>query len=168
MRSALLLPLLLLCACSETTPETTSTPTVPTEATTPAIDTTHAVVLTSLAGKGVRFNGVYVYRDKSILYFMRFFERGNVALVAGPEPANTNMSIRNLLTEDVQSGDNNVHNCPVEQRGDSLMFRTMSYKGAIRYAGVVRGDTARFLKISDINGKRALLDYVFEPDMPFE
>lgn len=169
MRFPLLLIPALLIACGPSTPDTgeVSVPPAPASGAIAPIDTANSVVLTPITGT-VRFNGVYVQKDKSIHYFMRFFPRGNVALIAGPEREGSNMSIRNLLTEDVQSGQNNAHNTPVEQRGDSLFFRTMTIKGAIRYAGVVHGDTARFLKVSDINGRRAMVTYVFEQDKPEE
>lgn len=165
---SLSIPVLLI-ACGPSTPATeeVSVPVAPGTAAIAPIDTSNSVVLTPITGS-VRFDGVYVQKDKSIHYFMRFFPRGNVALIAGPEREGSNMSIRNLLTEDVQSGQNNAHNTPVEQRDDSLFFRTMTIKGAIRYAGVVHGDTARFLKVSDINGRRAVITYVFEKDAPEE
>src|SRR5690606_7472523 len=94
------------------------------------------VVLHSLVGSGLKFNGVYDAHDNGDLhYFMRFFERGNVALIAGRQRPDDPTDLRTFLTEDAQSGKNNLHNVPVEQRGDSLYFTTMATRGAILYAG---------------------------------
>lgn len=127
------------------------------------------VVLKPITLQGLRFDGVYMMVDGKLHYYLRFFERGNVALVGGPENEDhfdSTPSIRTYLTENVQSGWNNVHNTPVEQRNDSLFFRTMTMKGAITYACALRSDTLRVLKASQVNGHRALLDYHFAADRP--
>ena len=129
-------------------------------------DTSSTVQLVPLTESGLKFNGLYRYNVDNIHYFMRFFERGNVALVVGNESDTTKHSISALLTENVQSGWNNVHNTPVIRRNDSLLFQTMAIKGAITYAGVVYagGDSVRFLKESHVNGKKAFVEYGFLPD----
>lgn len=130
----------------------------------PAEDSNH-VVLRSLAGSGLKFTGVYdSHADGDLHYYMRFFERGNVALVAGRQKPGDAVDLRSYLTEDAKSGQNNLHNVPVEWRGDSIFFSTMALRGAITYAGTVHGDTLRFLKHSKVTGKKAVVDYVFIPD----
>lgn len=131
------------------------------------IDTNTTVALTPLDIDGLRYDGVYLWVDGSLHYYMRFFQRGTVALVAGPDPKNDTIpSIRTYLTEDVQSGWNSVHNTTVVQRNDSLFFRTMASKGAITYACVLQRDTLVALKESQVNGRRAILRYHFEADRP--
>ncbi len=129
-------------------------------------DTSSAVHMVPLTGSGLKYDGVYHYKTGDINYYMRFFERGNVALVVGNESDTARRSIREYLTENVQSGWNNVHNTLVERRNDSLLFRTMAFKGAITYAGAVyaAGDSVRFLKASEVNGKKAIVEYGFVPD----
>ncbi len=123
------------------------------------------VVLHSLAGSGLRFDGVYDSPTSgNIHYYMRFFERGNVALIAGRQEANDPVDLRSFLTENVKSGQNNVHNVPVTLRGDSLFFTTMATRGEIIYAGAIAGDTLRFLKHSRATGKKAIVSYGFLPD----
>jgi hypothetical protein len=143
----------------------------PEQADTHAPDTAQAVapsgsvVLHSLAGSGIKFNGVYdAHTGGDIHYLMRFFERGNVALVAGRQRADDRVDLRTLLTEDAKSGKENLHNVPVEQRGDSLYFTTMATRGAILYAGAVDGDSLRFHKYSKVTGKKAVVAYGFVPD----
>ena len=154
-------------ACTHTTPDqktdSNSTATLP-SAIMP--DTSSTVNLVPLTGSGLKYNGVYHYRVDNIHYVMRFFERGNVALVVGNESDTAKHSIREYLTENVQSGWNNVHNTLVLRHNDSLLFQTMALKGAITYAGVVYadGDSARFLKESKVNGKKAIVEYGFSPD----
>ena len=176
MRTFRLLPLLfILSACSGN--ERAPAPVTPPSATEPeavpmAQDTavaptadTGTVQLHSLVGSGLKFHGVYDSPTSGNLhYFMRFFERGNVALVAGRQEPNDPHNLASLLTEDVKSGTNNVHNVPVTVRGDSLYFATMATRGAITYAGVVEGDSLHFLKHSKVTGKKAVVSYVFVPD----
>lgn len=131
-----------------------------------AADTTTMVQLRSLGGSGLRFNGVYDHTEGSIHYYMRFFERGNVVLVAGRSPSAGSPDLRSLLTQDAQGGTSNLHNVPVERRGDSLFFTTMAPRGAITYAGTVHGDSVRFLKHSRVTGKQAELAYHFIADKP--
>lgn len=144
-------------ACSSDAPSPAPPPPI-------ASDTASTVRLTPLTGSDLRYDGVYHTSTGDIQYYMRFFERGNVALVTGPETPKDSVHIADFLTESVQSGWNNVHNVPVERRNDSLFFQTMAVNGAITYAGVVAGDSVRFLKVSHINGKRAVVTYAFEPD----
>lgn len=136
----------------------------PAEANNSAIPDTSIVHLHSLTGTGLKFNGVYDAPSGNVHYFMRYFERGNVALVAGRQEPNDPNDLRALLTENVQSGTNNIHNAPVTQRGDSLFFTTMANRGAILYSGVVDGDTLRFIKYSKATGKKGKVDYYFVPD----
>ena len=123
-------------------------------------------VLQPLTGSGLRFDGVYDFKDQGdIHYFMRFFERGNVALVAGKQSPGDATDISSYLTINAKSGTNSVHNVPVARRNDSLFFDTMAPRGAINYAGVVLGgDSVRFEKVSKVTGRRATVTYVFEPD----
>lgn len=125
---------------------------------------TGSVHLHSLAGSGLKFHGVYDMPSGNVHYFMRFFERGNVALVAGRQEPDDPNDLRSMLTENVQSGKANIHNVPVTLRGDSLFFSTMANRGAITYAGVVDGDTLRFIKYSKATGKRGVVNYGYVPD----
>lgn len=156
----LLLATALLTACTGA-PEPAPAPPAPAPA---AADTAGTVRLTPLSGSGLRFDGVYHTNSSNLHYYMRFFERGNVALVAGHQSPTDTIHLAALLSENVQSGWNNVHNVPVTLRNDSILFQTMSVNGAITYAGKLDGDTVRFLKASRINGKRAIVAYGFEPD----
>lgn len=176
MRVFRLLPLLfILAACSgnEPAPEPVAPPSTTepegiTMAPDPALPVTPdsgMVQLHSLTGSGLKFNGIYDSPTSgNIHYFMRFFERGNVALVAGRQEANDPHNLTELLTEDVKSGPNNIHNVPVTRRGDSLYFSTMATRGAIIYSGVVVGDSLHFLKHSKVTGKKAVVSYGFVPD----
>ena len=129
-----------------------------------------ALRLQPLTGSGLRFDGVYDHQASATLhYFMRFFPRGNVALVAGGQRADDPVRLSDQLTVNAQSGVNNIHNVPVTWRGDSILFSTMASRGAITYAGtVLPGDTLRFLKVSRINGKQAIVKYAFRPDSPLK
>lgn len=127
----------------------------------PRADTVH---LRSLLGTGLKFNGVYDHNEGNIHYFMRFFQRGNVVLIAGRQPADGSMDLRTLLKEDAQGGTGSLHNAPVTFRNDSLYFTTMANRGAITYAGAVHGDSLRFIKHSRATGKRAVISYGFIPD----
>ncbi len=129
-----------------------------------AVPDTGVVHLHSLAGSGLQFHGVYDAPNGNVHYFMRFFERGNVALVAGRQEPDDPTDLRSMLTMNVQSGTNNIHNVPVTRRGDSLFFSTMANRGAISYAGVVDGDSLRFRKQSKATGKTGVVSYVFLPD----
>lgn len=123
------------------------------------------LVLHSLTGSGLKFNGVYDSNTNGdIHYFIRFFERGSAVLVAGRQRPDDELDLRTLLKIDAKSGENNIHNVPVEQRGDSLFFTTMAIRGAIIYSGIVAGDSLRFLKHSKATGKRAVVNYGFIPD----
>jgi len=117
-----------------------------------------------LEGTGLKFHGVYDAPSGNLHYYMRFFERGNVALVAGQQKPDDPVDLRSFLTQDAKSGTNNVHNVPVTRRNDSLFFTTMATRGAISYAGVVNGDSLRFLKRSEVTGKQAVVVYGFVPD----
>jgi hypothetical protein len=130
----------------------------------PAIDTSNTITLVPLTGSGVRFDGVYHYADGKLQYYMRFFERGSAAFVGGME--NKPGELATLLTIDVPSGWNQVHNCPVVQRNDSLFIRSVGIRGVINYLGEVRanGDSVRFIKASEITGTRFLAPYGFIPD----
>lgn len=158
--------MLLLVACSHEAPPTSApvpeAPPAPAEVA-PA-EAADYVELHSLTGSGLKFNGVYHSAEGPIQYFMRFFERGNVVLVAGQQKPDDPVDLKSLLTEDAKSGRNSVHNTPVTQRNDSLFFTTMATRGAIIYAGVVEGDSVRFLKHSRATGKQAIVSYRFLPD----
>ena len=120
--------------------------------------------LVPLAGTGLKFAGAYRCTIGELQYYMRFFERGSAAFVGGTEKYTGQLA--SMLTIDVQSGWNQVHNCPVVQRNDSLFIRSVGLKGVINYSGDVRasGDTVRFLRSSEINGSRQIMAYVFVPD----
>lgn len=171
----ILLPLFavfLFTACTNDTPPENTLPVVEQEPSAPVAEDppvpepapANLVELHTLAGSGLKFNGVYDSPTGNIHYFMRFFERGNVALVAGQQKDGDRVDLRTYLTENVKSGENNVHNAPVIQRNDSLFFSTMATRGAITYAGVVDGDSLRFIKHSKATGKRAVVTYGFIPD----
>lgn len=135
-----------------------------TSAPVPAVDTTKMVRLVPLTGSGLRYNGVYHYADGKLQYYMRFFERGSAVFVGGMEDRPGKLAA--LLTIDAPSGWNQVHNCPVVQRNDSLFIRSVGIKGVINYLGEVRaeGDSVRFLKASEITGTRIIAPYKFIPD----
>jgi hypothetical protein len=166
------LALAALAACSEPDRQPTApaspvapTATVPAPLQPPVQPEPGQVVLHSLAGSGLKFNGVYdSHASGDLHYFMRFFERGNVVLIAGRQRPDDPVDLRSFLTEKAQSGKNNLHNVPVELRNDSLFFSTMATRGAILYSGKVLGDTLRFFKHSKATGKKAVVDYVFVPD----
>lgn len=128
------------------------------------VDTSNTITLVPLTGSGLRFDGVYHYADGKLQYYMRFFERGSAAFVGGME--NKPGELATLLTIDVPSGWNQVHNCPVVQRNDSLFIRSVGVRGVINYLGEVRanGDSVRFIKASEITGTRFLAAYGFIPD----
>lgn len=171
MRHALaLLPVLFLSACVDKpaavlpnpVADTVQQVTPPPEGT-PGEDAT-GVPLTPLTGTGLKFGGVYAYTIGDLHYYMRFFERGSAAFVGGTEKYPGQLAA--LLTIDVRSGWNQVHNCPVDQRNDSLFIRSVGLKGVITYAGDVRanGDSVRFLRHSEINGMNQIMRYGFIPD----
>ncbi|MBP8822086.1 MAG: hypothetical protein KBH07_00410 [Flavobacteriales bacterium] len=95
---------------------------------------------------------------------MRFFERGNVVLIAGRQPTDGSPDLRTYLKQDAQGGVSSLHNAPVALHGDSLFFTTMTNRGAITYAGSIHGDSLRFLKHSTVTGKQAELVYWFLKD----
>lgn len=146
------------------TPTETAPATQAERDTSPAPGASDVVNLHTLKAASLKFNGVYESTTGDIHYYMRFFERGNVALIAGKEQADDPMALRNFLTQDVKSGLNNVHNVPVTLRNDSLFFTTMATRGEITYAGVADGDTLRFLKHSKVTAKKAVVSYHFIPD----
>jgi len=122
------------------------------------------VQLITLTGTGIKFDGAYRCIVGDLKYYMRFFERGSAAFVGGTEKYPGQLA--SLLTIDVKSGWNQVHNCPVQQRNDSLFIRSVGLKGVINYLGDVRanGDSVRFLRVSQINGSRQIMGYAFVPD----
>lgn len=173
MRPTILIPILLLgVACGQQpathgpAPETDTTPAVP-QAPAAATDISPSapglIELHALKGSNLRFDGVYGHAVGNIHYFMRFFERGNVALIAGRQEPTDPVDLRGFLTQDAQSGVNQVHNVPVTARNDSLFFTTMALRGAITYAGVAMGDSVRFLKHSKITGRKEVITYRFQP-----
>jgi hypothetical protein len=169
MRSSLfLVPFSLLIACDEPGKSPVEQSNVPQPSIaitdTSVVVDNNAVQLVPLTNAGVKFNGVYHYASGSLHYYMRFFERGNAAFVGGNEKYDGQLA--EMLTIDVKSGWNQVHNCPVIQRNDSLFMRSMGIKGAINYLGEVRanGDSVRFLKASEITGTRIIGAYAFLPD----
>jgi hypothetical protein len=161
-----LLPALLAASCAdqpadvppppvvEAVPDTTNPPREP------ALD----IHLSPLTGSGLRFDGAYRASVGDLRYYMRFFERGSAAFVGGTEKYDGQLA--GLLTIDVKSGWNQVHNCPVERRNDSLFIRSVGMKGVITYGGDVRanGDSVRFLRHSEINGSNQIMRYAFVPD----
>lgn len=162
---------LLFTACSnDTPPESTALPPeqeppAPVVDATPAPAPANVLELHSLVGSGLKFNGVYdSHTTGNIHYFVRFFERGNAALIAGQQEPGDRVDLRRYLTENAKSGENNVHNVPVARRNDSLFFTTMATRGAITYAGVVDGDSLRLIKHSKVTGKKAVVTYWFIPD----
>lgn len=120
--------------------------------------------LMPLTGTGLKFDGAYRCTIGDLQYYMRFFERGSAAFVGGTERYPGQLAA--YLTIDVKSGWNQVHNCPVQQRNDSLFIRSVGMKGVINYLGEVRanGDSVRFLRASEINGIRQIMRYAFVPD----
>lgn len=120
--------------------------------------------LVPLTGTGLKFDGAYRCTIGDLQYYMRFFERGSAAFVGGTEKYPGQLA--SMLTIDVKSGWNQVHNCPVHQRNDSLFIRSVGMKGVINYLGDVRanGDSVRFLRASEINGSRQIMRYAFVPD----
>lgn len=142
----------------------------PTDASTVVQQGDSTIVLHSLAGSGLRFDGYYDDQaSPSLHYLMRFFPRGNVALIAGGQKTGDPMKLSDQLTENAKSGVNNLHNVPVTMRGDSIFFNTMASKGIISYAGtVLPGDSLRFLKVSRITGKQAIVEFAFRPDAPLK
>lgn len=167
MSKRILLPLLitlLVAACVDKVPADQVSTSSPDTASAAALDTTNKVKLVPLTGTGLRFNGVYHYADGNIHYYMRFFERGNAVFVGGMEDKPGQLAV--LLTMDAPSGWNQIHNCPVTQRNDSLFIRSVGIKGVINYLGEVRadGDSVRFLKASEITGTRIIAPYRFIPD----
>lgn len=175
MRTAFLfVPVLFFMSCVDTPKDAPPPPSVDSTARTPAEPTTglppipgeasDGVQLVPLTGTGLRFDGAYRCSVGDLRYYMRFFERGSAAFVGGTEKYPGQLA--GLLTIDVKSGWNQVHNCPVAQRNDSLFIRSVGMKGVITYAGDVRanGDSVRFLRHSEINGSNQLMPYVFVPD----
>ena len=128
------------------------------------VDTGNTVHLVPLTGSGLRFDGVYHYADHKLQYYMRFFERGSAAFVGGMEKNPGELAT--ILTIDVPSGWNQVHNCPVVQRNDSLFIHSVGVRGSIDYFGKVRanGDSVHFVKVSHITGTTFDAPYGFIPD----
>lgn len=119
-----------------------------------------------LKGSWIRFDGVYRSGFDKMNYYLRFYPEGNVTAIGGNEEA-APIPLKTLMSQDSPPGVNNIHNTLVELRGDSIFFSTKAMKGFIDYRGArVNGhsDTLRFLKHSRINGRKAILDYVFEAD----
>lgn len=146
MRPSILIPILLLgVACGQQpathgpAQQTDTTPAVPqapaAAATGNAPPAPGLIELHTLRGSNLRFDGVYGHAVGNIQYFMRFFGRGNVALIAGRQEPTDPVDLRGFLTQDARSGVNQVHNVPVTSRNDSLFFTTMALRGAITYAG---------------------------------
>lgn len=164
--SRLVLPALLVVSCVDQPADVPSPPvaqTVPDTAR-QAPEITSDIQLAPLTGTGLRFDGAYRASIGDLRYYMRFFERGSAAFVGGTEKYDGQLA--GLLTIDVKSGWNQVHNCPVTQRNDSLFIRSVGLKGVINYAGDVRanGDSVVFLRHSEINGSHQIMRYVFVPD----
>ena len=170
----LLLPVLVCASCVDTPVDVPPPPAADTSIVTPVEvpigtpgvsgELTGEVQLTPLTGTGLKFDGAYKCTVGDLQYFMRFFERGSAAFIGGTEKYPGQLA--SMLTIDVKSGWNQVHNCPVEQRNDSLFIRSVGMKGVINYLGNVRadGDSVRFLRASEINGSRQIMGYVFVPD----
>ena len=126
-------------------------------------NTTEAFTGTPLDGSLVRTDGVYAARTKGLVYFMKFFPKGNAVIVGGPKKSEE--LLHSLLKEDAVQGESNVHNVPVTLRNDSILFVTKAMKGEIEYRGeLLTGDSIMFLKHSHINGKKAFVTYSFEPN----
>lgn len=170
----LLIPVILSASCVDAPVEVTSPPLVDTSAALPvgspvltpgaSGEMDGGIQLTPLTGTGLKFDGAYRCDIGDLKYYMRFFERGSAAFVGGTEKYPGQLA--SMLTIDVRSGWNQVHNCPVEQRNDSLFIRSVGMKGVINYLGEVRanGDSVRFLRASEINGSRQIMHYVFMSD----
>ncbi len=122
------------------------------------------IELVPLTGAGLKFDGAYLCMVGDLRYYMRFFERGSAAFVGGTEKYPGQLA--SMLTIDVKSGWNQVHNCPVTQRNDSLFIRSVGMKGVITYAGDTHagGDSLVFRRHSEINGSNQIMRYVFVPD----
>ena len=168
MRSArFLLPVLLAASCVDKPVDVPPPPPVvqPVPDSSSAIqEISSDVQLVPLTGTGLKFDGAYRFTIGDLQYCMRFFERGSAAFVGGTEKYPGQLA--SFLTIDVKSGWNQVHNCPVAQRNDSLFIRSVGMKGVITYAGDVRanGDSVRFLRHSEINGSDQIMGYAFVPD----
>lgn len=119
-----------------------------------------------LEGSGLRFDGVYHADLSGIHYYMRFFPAGHVAMVGGPEDPKKGGSLRTMLHAGVLSQRNiGLYNIPVQLRGDSLYMTAKGPKGEITYSGVVdAGVKLTIRKESMANGRKAVLDYLFEAD----
>ncbi len=122
--------------------------------------------LTPLTSTALRFDGAYRHTQGNMHNILRFFPEGNVVLITGTDTTTLQRRLRARLLQDTPTnGALGLHNVPVLQRNDSLLFVTRPMKGEIDYSGVVLGpDSIRFLKHSHINGKRAILTYLFEAD----
>lgn len=160
MRELLLLStaaMILLASCAEE-PK-------PVKAPEPVAPTPETVVTGDpLNNTGLQFNGTYQESLGNVIYFMRFFPEGNVVMVNGPSKDKENLR-RMLVKDALTNGDIGFHNVPVRFRNDSLVFSTFPRKGEISYNGVVASpDTVRLLKYSHINGRKLLVDLVFEAD----
>lgn len=114
-----------------------------------------------LTGTKLRFDGYYKHTMGNINYLMRFFEDGHVVLVNGPEEDGS--ELHKFLVKDTQGNPGiGLHNVPVNLRNDSLFFVTKPGSGEIFYSGVVlMPEAVRFMKYSNITGKRAVQDYGF-------
>jgi len=167
-----LLPALLAASCVDTPVDVPPPPPV-VENTVPdtgagASEMSSDVQLVPLTGSGLKFDGAYKSEIGDLDYYMRFFQRGSAAFVGGTEKYPGQLA--SLLTINVRSGWNQVHNCPVVRRNDSLFIRSVGMKGVITYAGEVRadGDSVLFLRHSEINGSNQLMRYAFIPDSALE
>ena len=168
----LLFPALLAVSCVDTPVEVPPPPpvaehTAPDTATGPS-EMSSDIQLVPLTGSGLKFDGAYKAEIGDLDYYMRFFQRGSAAFVGGTEKYPGQLA--SMLTIDVRSGWNQVHNCPVVQRNDSLFIRSVGMKGVITYAGEVRadGDSVLFLRHSEINGSNQIMRYAFISDSALE
>lgn len=117
----------------------------------------------ALTGTQLRFDGYYKHTMGNINYLMRFFEEGHVVLVNGPEEDGS--ELHKFLVKETQGNPGiGLHNVPVTLRNDSLFFVTKPGSGEIFYSGVVlMPEAVRFMKYSNITGKRAVQDYGYVP-----
>lgn len=118
-----------------------------------------------LEGSGLRFDGVYHAQLSELHYYMRFFPAGHVAMVGGPEDKE-GKSLRTMLRASVLSQRNiGLYNIPVQWRSDSLFMTANGPKGDIIYRGRLNSpEKLSMLKESKANGRKMVVDYLFEVD----
>lgn len=118
-----------------------------------------------LGTTGLRFDGVYHAEVSKVQYYMRFFPAGHVAMVGGPEREGEG-SLREMLRASVLSQRSiGLYNIPVQWRSDSLYMTAHGTKGDILYSGSIASpEKLVMLKESKANGRKMVVDYMFEAD----